>query len=127
MKARGNVEDWLGKVEEAMFSNLRKLVKGAITDYENRPRKEWVVYHSSQVVLTVSQIVWCRDVTDVLEGDFDRLEGMKEFEQKSFKVCAKSKLCLFFKNTRTAKHTKTKEHKKELLLHVERGGNCHTY
>ena len=85
LKARGNVEDWLGKVEEAMFSNLRKLVKGAITDYENRPRKEWVVYHSSQVVLTVSQIVWCRDVTDVLEGDFDRLEGMKEFEQKSFK------------------------------------------
>jgi hypothetical protein len=44
LKARGNVEDWLGKVEEAMFSNLRKLVKGAITDYENRPRKEWVVY-----------------------------------------------------------------------------------
>lgn len=92
MKARGNVEDWLGKVEEAMFSNLRKLVKGAITDYENRPRKEWVVYHSSQVVLTVSQIVWCRDVTEVLEGDFDRLEGMKQFEQKSFKVCTKSKL-----------------------------------
>ena len=39
-----------------------------------------------QVVLTVSQLIWCRDVTEILEGDFDRLEGMKEFEQKCFKV-----------------------------------------
>ena len=39
-----------------------------------------------QVVLTVSQLIWCRDVTEILEGDFDRLEGMKEFEQKNFKV-----------------------------------------
>jgi hypothetical protein len=39
-----------------------------------------------QVVLTVSQLIWCREVTEILEGDFDRLEGMKEFEQKNFKV-----------------------------------------
>ena len=39
-----------------------------------------------KVVLTVSQLIWCRDVTEILEGDFDRLEGMKEFEQKCFKV-----------------------------------------
>ncbi|XP_055873384.1 dynein axonemal heavy chain 6-like isoform X2 [Biomphalaria glabrata] len=84
LKARGNVEDWLGKVEEAMFSSLRRLCKGAIGDYERRPREEWVVSHSSQVVLTISQLQWCRDVTEVLEGDFDRLEAMKEFEQKSF-------------------------------------------
>ena len=32
-----------------MFSNLRKLTKAAITDYERRPRKEWVVSHCSQV------------------------------------------------------------------------------
>ena len=25
-------------------------------------------------------------MTEILEGDFDRLEGMKEFEQKCFKV-----------------------------------------
>ncbi|XP_060586003.1 dynein axonemal heavy chain 6-like [Ruditapes philippinarum] len=85
LKARGNVEEWLGKVEEAMFSNLRKLTKFAITDFERRPRSEWVVSHSSQVVLTVSQLIWCREVTEILEGEYDRLEGMKEFEQKNFK------------------------------------------
>ncbi|XP_059155726.1 dynein axonemal heavy chain 6-like isoform X2 [Physella acuta] len=84
LKARGNVEDWLGKVEEAMFSSLRRLSKAAIGDYERRPREEWVVAHCSQVVLTISQLQWCRDVTEVLEGDFDRLEAMKEFELKSF-------------------------------------------
>ncbi|KAL8568337.1 Dynein heavy chain 6, axonemal [Nucella lapillus] len=84
LKARGNVEDWLGKVEEAMFSNLRRLTKFAITDYERRPREEWVLNHCSQVVLTVSQLMWCRDVTEILEGDFDRLEAMQEFETKSY-------------------------------------------
>ena len=39
-----------------------------------------------QVVLTVSQLMWCRDITEILEGDFDRLEAMKEFEIKSYQV-----------------------------------------
>ena len=52
LKARGNVEEWLGKVEEGMFSNLRKLTKIAITDFERRPRKDWVVAHCSQVCLS---------------------------------------------------------------------------
>jgi len=43
------VEDWLGKVEESMFSSLRKLVRAAMTDYENRSREEWVLLHASQV------------------------------------------------------------------------------
>ena len=85
LKARGNVEDWLGKVEDAMFSNLRKLTKSSIGDYERKSREEWILCHCSQVVLTVSQMMWCRDINEILSGDFDRLEGMKGFEQKSFK------------------------------------------
>ncbi|PVD36438.1 hypothetical protein C0Q70_03422 [Pomacea canaliculata] len=84
LKARGNVEDWLGKVEEAMFINLRRLSKAAIADFERRTREEWVLCHCSQVVLTVSQIVWCRDISEILEGDFDRKTGMKEFETKNY-------------------------------------------
>ena len=30
--------------------------------------------------------MWCRDVHEILEGDFDRLEAMEEFEQKNFQV-----------------------------------------
>lgn len=89
LKARGNVEDWLGKVEEAMFSNLRKLTKQAINEFETFQREKWLTMHASQVVLTVSQLIWCRDITMVLEDDVDdeqRLEGMAEYERKSFAV-----------------------------------------
>ncbi|KAK7803509.1 hypothetical protein U0070_015154, partial [Myodes glareolus] len=41
LKARGNVEEWLGKVEEAMFTALRRLCKAAIADYQGKPRTEW--------------------------------------------------------------------------------------
>lgn len=50
VKAQGNVENWLCKVEEAMFSSLRHLSKAAIADYQVKSRDEWVVAgHPSQV------------------------------------------------------------------------------
>lgn len=39
-----------------------------------------------QIILTVSQIMWGRDITEILEGDFDRLASMEDFEQKSYSV-----------------------------------------
>ncbi|XP_044299896.1 dynein axonemal heavy chain 6 isoform X2 [Varanus komodoensis] len=86
LKARGNVEDWLGKVEEAMFTSLRRLSKAAIADYQTKERVEWVVAgHPSQVVLTISQLMWCRDLTQCLEGDdHDHLETLEAFENENF-------------------------------------------
>ena len=46
------MEEWLGKVEEAMFTSLRRLCKAAIADYQGKPRTEWVIAgHPSQVTL----------------------------------------------------------------------------
>ncbi|XP_067106416.1 dynein axonemal heavy chain 6 [Osmerus mordax] len=85
LKARGNVEDWLGKVEEAMFSSLRRLSKASIADYQSRTREEWVVAgHPSQVVLTISQLMWCRDLDGCLEGDHDHFQALQEFEFTNF-------------------------------------------
>ncbi|TDH16419.1 hypothetical protein EPR50_G00020980 [Perca flavescens] len=84
LKAQGNVEDWLCKVEEAMYASLRRLSKAAIADYQVKPREEWVVAgHSSQVVLTISQMMWCRDMDACLEGDHDRFAALQEFELTS--------------------------------------------
>ncbi|KAI9538400.1 Dynein heavy chain 6, axonemal [Dissostichus eleginoides] len=81
LKAQGNVEDWLCKVEEAMFNSLRRLSKAAIADYQVKSREEWVVAgHASQVVLTISQLMWCRDMDACLEGDHDRFAALQEFE-----------------------------------------------
>ncbi|KAG9480610.1 hypothetical protein GDO78_012200 [Eleutherodactylus coqui] len=58
LKARGNVEDWLGKVEEAMYSSLRRLSKAAIADYQNKSRVEWVVAgHPSQRLNALAGLV----------------------------------------------------------------------
>ncbi|KAG7241317.1 hypothetical protein INR49_025751, partial [Caranx melampygus] len=85
LKAQGNVEDWLCKVEEAMFSSLRRLSKAAIADYEMKSREQWVVAgHPSQVVLTISQLMWCRDMDACLEGDHDHFAALQKFELTNF-------------------------------------------
>lgn len=48
MKARGNVENWLGLVEESMMVSLRKLTKAALADFDTKLRHEWATEHASQ-------------------------------------------------------------------------------
>ncbi|XP_032736568.1 dynein heavy chain 6, axonemal isoform X2 [Lontra canadensis] len=86
LKARGNVEEWLVKVEEAMFTSLRRLCKSAMADYQGKPRTAWVIAgHPSQVILTISQIMWCRDLTECLgRKDVNHIEALEEFEKVNF-------------------------------------------
>ena len=69
LKARGNVESWLCNVEEAMVVSLRRLTKASLDDFVTKPRHEWVKYHAGQVILTVSQTMWCKDVYSALQQD----------------------------------------------------------
>lgn len=39
-----------------------------------------------QVVLTISQMMWCRDMDACLEGDHDHFAALQEFELTSFDV-----------------------------------------
>ncbi|VDL92757.1 unnamed protein product [Schistocephalus solidus] len=84
LKARGNVEEWLGKVEEAMVTNLRRQMKQAIADVYSMSREEWLTSHTNQITLTVEQLMWARSITEILDGDSDRLEGMQDYEKKSY-------------------------------------------
>jgi dynein heavy chain len=80
LKARGNVENWLGSVEEGMVSILKKLIKVALNEYDEQDKNEWIMSHCGMVVLTVSQIIWCRDVTECLESNYPRQELCKMYE-----------------------------------------------
>ncbi|CAB3225668.1 unnamed protein product [Arctia plantaginis] len=84
LKARGNVEDWLGKVEEAMFASVKRCMKFALRDFEMRPRTIWVQLHPNQVVLTVSQIMWAKGVHEILDlGIPLRIDtGLLDYEKK---------------------------------------------
>ncbi|XP_037299908.1 dynein heavy chain 6, axonemal isoform X2 [Manduca sexta] len=84
LKARGNVEDWLGKVEEAMFASVKRCMKFALKDFMARPRVEWVELHANQVVLTVSQIMWAKGVHEVFDLEIPlRIDTtLLEYEKK---------------------------------------------
>jgi dynein heavy chain, axonemal len=82
IKARGNVEAWLGSVEEAMVSVLRRLVKVALGLYEEDKRTDWVREHTGQVVLTANQIIWTRDVNDAIKMS-DPAKALALLKQKS--------------------------------------------
>lgn len=86
LKARGNVEDWLGKVEESMFLSLRKRMKQSLHHYQQVPREEWVCSHPNQIVLAVSQIMWARDVHKILDGTGNKVTALSGFEKKCVHV-----------------------------------------
>ncbi|KAJ8983473.1 hypothetical protein NQ317_014931 [Molorchus minor] len=85
LKARGNVEDWLSKVEESMFMSLRRLMKASVNHYMKHTRTEWVVCHANQIILTVSQIMWAKGVHEVLENKQNVLKKMEQYEEKCIK------------------------------------------
>ncbi|XP_076377925.1 dynein heavy chain at 16F [Megalopta genalis] len=84
LKARGNVEDWLARVEEAMFSTLRRRMKQGIKDYEAKGRQQFLSLHPSQIVLTVSQIFWTLNIDMILESEGRVFDLMKTFELQCF-------------------------------------------
>lgn len=49
LRARGNMEDWLSRVEDAMFKTLKGRMKQGIKDLAAIGRKEFLSMHPSQV------------------------------------------------------------------------------
>ncbi len=71
-----------------MMVSLRKLTKEAIADFDTKPRHEWATQHASQLVISVSQIMWCRDLTECLtSGDEHIAAAVKGAEERCFQVC----------------------------------------
>ncbi|KAJ7369814.1 hypothetical protein OS493_036331 [Desmophyllum pertusum] len=62
LRARGTVESWLYNVELAMYETVKMHLKKCLLDYGTRDYSEWVLAHPGQAVLTVSQIVYNRNV-----------------------------------------------------------------
>nr|XP_034190797.1 dynein heavy chain 6, axonemal [Osmia lignaria] len=84
LRARGNVEHWLARVEEAMFSTLRKRMKEGIKDLATKGREEFLYMHPSQIVLSVSQIFWTRNIHLILESSENVHQKMRGFEEKCY-------------------------------------------
>lgn len=78
LKARGNVEKWLGDVEGRMVVSLRKAARAVVAAYAETARSEWVLAHPAQLVIAVSQVYWCASVERALRSGA-ATEGLHEF------------------------------------------------
>lgn len=60
----GNVENWLGQVEDAMRNTLREIIRQSLEIVETTPRKSWVYMWPGQVVICAGQTYWTAHVED---------------------------------------------------------------
>ena len=60
----GEVERYLTKTEEAMRSNIKRLLDGCLQDLrklKNNSREKWIEKWPGQLVITASQIYWTNE------------------------------------------------------------------
>ena len=76
------MERWLVEVEEMMVQSLQDVAVRAVENHPLTPHSQWITQWPSQVVLTVSQIIWTSQVTAALPQD-------------GLKVCSLSHSSLF--------------------------------
>lgn len=114
LKARGSVEDWLSKVEDAMFMAVKRCMKYAHQAYLVMDRVAWMKENASQVVLTVSQCHWANDIHDIFDSDDDdgtKLLSLKNYDAKLMKdlsmlaSIARSKITPLFRKVLCAQIT----------------------
>lgn len=68
MYPKGNVENWLGEVENCMRAAIHKSIKDSLADYKQKPLKQWVKLWPGMTVLAVVSAYWTRDVEAALES-----------------------------------------------------------
>ncbi|XP_067125111.1 dynein axonemal heavy chain 6 isoform X2 [Centruroides vittatus] len=84
LKTRSKVEEWLKTMEETIFMSIKHLIKEALKAYDEKPREKWIQTYPSQVVLTVSQIKWCQEVTNSFKLKSRAVTKLQEIEDNSF-------------------------------------------
>ncbi|XP_060664252.1 LOW QUALITY PROTEIN: dynein axonemal heavy chain 6 [Drosophila nasuta] len=86
LKARGAVEEWLSKVEDAMFVSCKRYMRFGYQCYAAKERDEWFQDHPNQVVITVSQVYWATDIHRIFDvkekTQMGVIEKMTKFEAK---------------------------------------------
>lgn len=85
LKARGSVEDWLGKVEDAMLAALKRCMKYAYQVCTAMDPTVWIRDQPNQVILTVSQQQWADQVHQILDSIDDPSKVIKaliKFEER---------------------------------------------
>ena len=68
---RGNVEVWLGQLEQSMIATMKKLAKDALFDLDKKKRIDWIkdMEWPGQLIQIIDQVVWTNGVeTGIVEN-----------------------------------------------------------
>jgi dynein heavy chain len=80
VKAEGNIEDWLYKLEKEMQRSVRAVCSRGAKDCFSMPLREYIDAYPSQVALLGIQMLWTNKVQDCLEKN--QKERLQELERK---------------------------------------------
>ncbi|XP_031848127.1 dynein beta chain, ciliary [Nomia melanderi] len=79
----GKVENWLNNVTDAMKKTVRHHISQAVSNYDEKPREQWIFDHQAQPALCGSQIWWTTEVNMAfrrLEEGFEN--AFKDYQRK---------------------------------------------
>lgn len=66
MRAEGNIEDWLYKLEKEMQKSMKGICKKAAQDCYSMPLREFIDNYQSQVALLGIQFLWTSRLQEAL-------------------------------------------------------------
>lgn len=81
---KGNVELWLKEVEMVIFECVKRCTRNAIGTFAQKARDKWIMEEPGQVVLSVSQLYFTRQVTKALADQGN--QGLKNYLDKVIKA-----------------------------------------
>ncbi|CAF0983043.1 unnamed protein product [Adineta steineri] len=75
IRPRGVVEQWLTQVEQAMYDAVKVHLKVGLADIKNTDFIEWILKHPSQIVLTISQVMYTQQVNQTFDSPSTQIEN----------------------------------------------------
>jgi dynein heavy chain len=92
LRIRGATEQWLGALESSMFDTVKKYLKAGIADHAVSHYEDWVLKHIGQVILTVDQIDFNRQILAAFgrERPVEALESYKVALMGTIRTAANS-------------------------------------
>ncbi|XP_072161423.1 LOW QUALITY PROTEIN: dynein axonemal heavy chain 6 [Bemisia tabaci] len=81
VKARGNVEYWLEKLEETVAQTLQRDIQRTVEDFQKHSLTEWLSYIPVQVLIVSIRIIWNRHVLKIFHSNHDRDAVLRELNQ----------------------------------------------
>lgn len=77
--SRGNVEEWLLKVEEVMLISVKEIIEKSLQDYAKKDRTKWVRSWQGQAVLCSSMTQWTQHSEEAMKKG--GVQGLIKYHQ----------------------------------------------